>query len=91
MHLFNDTSQKHDKSFIQNGKEWGDGKLERERERERDGEREREFRVWEAECSRERAAAWVINLIIGQVFMRAQIRDNPRVYQDGNKTYSKNF
>jgi hypothetical protein len=23
----------------------------------------------------------------GQVFMRAQRRDNPRVYQDGNKAY----
>ncbi len=46
MHLFNDTSQKHDKSFILNRKQWGKGKLERERdrqtERERDRQRERE-------------------------------------------------
>ncbi len=34
MHLFNDTSQKHDTSFILNGKEWGKGQLERERDRE---------------------------------------------------------
>jgi hypothetical protein len=32
-----------------------------------------------------------INLIVGQVFMGAQRRDNPRVYQDGNKAYPKNF
>jgi hypothetical protein len=25
------------------------------------------------------------------VFMRVQRRDNPRVYQDDNKVYSKNF
>jgi hypothetical protein len=35
MHLFNDASQKHDTSFILNGKEWGVSKTERERERER--------------------------------------------------------
>jgi hypothetical protein len=33
MHLLNDASQMHDTSFIQNGKEWGEGKTERERER----------------------------------------------------------
>ena len=33
MHLFNDASQKHDTSFILNGKEWGVGKTERQRER----------------------------------------------------------
>jgi hypothetical protein len=34
---------------------------------------------------------WVINLTFGQVFMRAQRRDNLRVYQDGNKALPKNF
>jgi hypothetical protein len=85
MRLFNYTSQKHDPSFILNGKEWGEGKLQRERETERTD------RVWEAECSRERVVAWKINLTIGTVFMRVQSRDNPRVYQDGNKAYPKNF
>jgi hypothetical protein len=47
--------------------------------------------VWEAECSRENVVAWVINLTVSQIFMRAQRRDNPRVYQDGNKAYPKNF
>ncbi len=32
MCLLNDTSQMHDISFIPNGKEWGEGKIERERE-----------------------------------------------------------
>ncbi len=35
--LFNDASQVHDTSFIQNGKEWGESKTEGERERERMG------------------------------------------------------
>ncbi len=56
--LFNYASQKHDISFILNGKEWGEGKLERERERGRMG------RVWEAESSGERVAPWVINLTV---------------------------
>ncbi len=34
MRLLNDASQKHDTSFILNGKEWGVGKTERERERD---------------------------------------------------------
>ncbi len=54
-------------------------------------ERERADRVWEVECSRERVAVCIINLIVGQVFIRAQRRDNPRVYQDGNKAYPNNF
>jgi hypothetical protein len=60
MHLFNDTHFKQETSFICNGKEFGVGmsKGERERERVRCG-------VWV-----ERVAAWVINLIVGQVFMR---------------------
>jgi hypothetical protein len=33
--LLNDAFQKHDTSFILNGKQWGEGKLERERKRER--------------------------------------------------------
>jgi hypothetical protein len=33
----------------------------------------------------------VINLTIGQVFMRAQRRDNLRVYRDDNKAYPENF
>jgi hypothetical protein len=37
MHLFNDTSQKHDTSFILNVKLWGKSKTEGERERERRG------------------------------------------------------
>ncbi len=37
MHLFNDTSQKHDTSFILNGKEWGKSKTEGERGGERTG------------------------------------------------------
>jgi hypothetical protein len=37
MHLFNGTSQKHDTSFILNGKEWGKSKTEGEREGERMG------------------------------------------------------
>ncbi len=45
---------------------------------------------WEAECGRERVAAWVINLAVGQPLMRAQRRDDTRVYQDGNKAYPKN-
>ncbi len=36
MHLLNDASQKHDTSFILNGKEWGVGKREGEREKERE-------------------------------------------------------
>jgi hypothetical protein len=36
MPLFNETSQKHDPSFILNGKEWGEGKLQREREKQRE-------------------------------------------------------
>jgi hypothetical protein len=43
------------------------------------------------ECGWERVAARVINLTIGQVFMRAYKRDNPRVYQDGNKAFDKNI
>jgi hypothetical protein len=35
MRLLNDASQKHDTSFILNGKEWGVGKTEGEREREK--------------------------------------------------------
>ncbi len=35
MRLFNDTSQMYDTSFIQNGKEWGVGQIEREREKEK--------------------------------------------------------
>jgi len=37
MRLFNDTFQKHDTFFIQNGKEWGKSKTEGERERKRTG------------------------------------------------------
>jgi len=36
MHLFNDASQKHDTSYIQNGKVWGVGKTEREKEKEKE-------------------------------------------------------
>jgi hypothetical protein len=36
MRLLNDASQKHDTSFILNGKEWGVGKAEGERERKRE-------------------------------------------------------
>ncbi len=64
MHLFNDASQKHDTSFILNGKEWGVSKTERERERERMS------KEWKAECGWERVVAWVINLAFGQVLMR---------------------
>jgi hypothetical protein len=60
MRLFNDDLSKQETSFICNGKEWGVGRSEGERE----GERVR-CRVW-----LERFAAWIINLIIGQVFMR---------------------
>jgi hypothetical protein len=58
MHLLTSAPQKHDATFILNGKEWGVGKTERERERVRG-------RVWV-----ERVAAWFINLIMGHVFMR---------------------
>jgi len=34
------------------------------------------------ECCSERVAVWVINLTVGQVFMRVKTKDNPRVYQD---------
>jgi hypothetical protein len=34
MRLFNDASQKHDTTFILNGKKWGAGKTGREREKE---------------------------------------------------------
>ena len=77
-HLFNDTSQKHDTSFILSGEEWGGGKLDGERERERTE------RVWEVECDRERVGAWDINLTVGHVFMRVKTKDNSRVYQDEN-------
>jgi hypothetical protein len=46
MRSFNDTSQKHDTSFIFNGKKLGKGQLERERKRERE-----KTDVWEAEYS----------------------------------------
>jgi hypothetical protein len=36
MRLLNDAPQKHDTSFILNGKEWGVGKTEGEREKERE-------------------------------------------------------
>jgi hypothetical protein len=63
-----------------------------ERTRQSEGEKERENREeWEVECGRERVAAWIINLTVGQVYMMAQRRDNTRVYQDGNKAYHKNF
>jgi hypothetical protein len=38
MRLFNDASQKHDTSFILNGKDWGAGKTEREKRRRVRGE-----------------------------------------------------
>jgi hypothetical protein len=62
MHLFNDTSFMNSQSFIWNGKEWCEGKREREKEKERERE---------TEGGRERVAAWVINLTIGQVLNRA--------------------
>ncbi len=34
MRLLNDTSQMHNTSFIHNGKEWGEGKIDRKRESE---------------------------------------------------------
>jgi hypothetical protein len=55
MRLFNDVSQKHDTSFILNGKESRKGQA-RERKRERTDQ------MWEAEYSRERVAPWVITL-----------------------------
>ncbi len=87
MHLFNNASRKHDTSFILNGKEWGVSKTNRERERER----ERMSKEWKAECGWERVVAWVINLAVGQVFMRVYWRDNSRVYQDEHKAYPNNF
>jgi len=60
MHLFNNASQKHDVSFMLNGKESGKSKTEGERI----------GKEWEVECGRERVAVWVINVTIGQVFMR---------------------
>ncbi len=36
MRLFKDASQKHDTSFILNGKEWVEGKIGQDRERERE-------------------------------------------------------
>ncbi len=62
MHLCNVASQKHDTSFILNGKEWGvgsrqDGEKERKREREKERKREREKerkREREKERKRER-------------------------------------
>ncbi len=82
MYLLNDASKMHSTSFIRNGKEQGEGKTEREREQ---GKSERQ--------SMAEKGLWrgVINLTEGQVFMRAQRRDNLRVYQDGNKAYPKNF
>jgi hypothetical protein len=65
MRLLNDTSQICGTYFIRNGKEWGEGQIEGERERERTD------KVWEVECSVEGVAACVINLTVGQVFMRA--------------------
>jgi hypothetical protein len=85
MHLLNYTFEMCDASFILNRKEWGEGKIVREEEREQRG------KEWEMECSGERVVTWVINLTIGQVFMRAQRRDNLRVYHDGNKAYPKKF
>jgi hypothetical protein len=60
MHLLNDTSQICGTYFIRNGKEWGEGQIEgANRKRVRGG------------VCEERVAAWVINLTVGQVFMRA--------------------
>ncbi len=42
MRLFSDASQKHDTSFMLNGKDWGVGQTKRERERERERVRGRE-------------------------------------------------
>jgi hypothetical protein len=39
--------------------------------KEQDRWRERMGEEWEAECGRERVAAWVINLAVGQPLMRA--------------------
>jgi len=47
------------------------------------------YKEWEAEGGWERVVAWVMNLTIGQVFIRAL--ENPRVYHDDNKAYPKNF
>jgi hypothetical protein len=88
MHLFKDTSQKHDTSFMLNGKAWGEGKIGQEREKEREW---KECGMW---CVAEKELCievWVKNLTVSQIFMRAQRRDNPTVYQDGNKAYPKNF
>jgi len=57
----------------------------RERERERDRERVR-CKVWV-----EKFAVWVINLTIGQVYIRAKRQDNPEVYQDEHQAYPKNL
>ncbi len=46
---------------------------------------------WEVEYGWERVVAWFINLTVGQVLMSAYRKDNPRVYQDGNEAYPKNF
>jgi hypothetical protein len=54
----------HDTSFIWYGKKWVKSKTEGEREREGT------CKESEVECGRERVAAWVISLTVGQVFMR---------------------
>jgi hypothetical protein len=78
MQFLDDTPFMNNASYIRNGKEWGKSKTERE------GKHIKSKRQVVAEKGLE---AWVN----GQLFMRAEKRDNPRVYQDGNKTYCKNF
>ncbi len=80
MCLFNDDLKMSGTSFILNGKERGEGKIEREKEKEWTG------RGWEAECSSQRVAAWVINLTVGQaIYEGYRERDNPWLYQDGDR------
>ncbi len=82
MCLLNDASQMYDTFFIRNGKEWVVSKTE---------ERENGRRVRGGVWLRKGCVVSHKYLTIGQVFMRAQRRNNPRVYQDGNKDYPKNF
>jgi hypothetical protein len=72
MRLFIDDLIMSGTSFILNGKEWGEGKIERERKKKNEQvESERQSVVL-------RVAAWVMNLTVGQaIYEGYRERDNP--------------
>ncbi len=80
MHLLNDASFMNSQYFIWNGMQRGESK----REGERDGERDREW--LRKGCGvGHKIDCWSI------IYEGDREKDNPRLYQDGNKAYHKNF